>query len=179
MALTAPLRLSGTITFTKTPEITSPSTQTIQSIINLAQTLVTLTDGTGLNKANLLYADTRTLAGAATENLNMNTLLDPMGAAQTWLSVKFLAVILNTTTVGASLLVGGLSATTAWNSWLNANDDAEVTLGPGGSLILSNPSALGYAVTDVSNHLLKIENNSSPSISETYTVIAIGATATS
>lgn len=170
------MSLKEAITFTKTAEVTG---QNIQSVLNALQALVTLTDGTGLNKANLLYIDTRTLAGGATENLNMNTLVDPMGVAQTWLSVKFLAVILNTTTVGASLQVGGLAATTAWNSFINASDDAEITLGPGGALILSNPSALGYAVTDVTNHLLKILNDSSPSISETYTVIAIGATATS
>lgn len=174
--LTAKVDLKQIVTFLKTPEVAG---QLIQAPMNITQTLINLTSGTGLDKGNLLFVDTRTLAGAATENLNMNTLVDPMGAAQTWACVKWWAVFLKTLTVGASLQVGGLSATTAWQSPFGASDDAKVTLGPGGSIVMSNPSALGWAVTDVTNHLLKIANDSSPSISEDYLFIAIGATATS
>lgn len=129
--------------------------------------------GAGLNQADILWHDRRTLAAVTSEALDLtNSLVDALGQTLTFASVKGLFIQNRATEAGDEILVGGGSE--AWASWLGASGDI-VRIGPGGVLLVWNPSAAGYAVSDGSADQLRIENPSASEIS--YDILLLGAAA--
>lgn len=132
---------------------------------SMSWTPATFTDGTTANKANRWWESTaRALAQSATEDIDVFDLgsidigagagLTSLGQAWATVEIAGFAVENDTTSTG-SLLIGGKGATTAWNAWINANDDAEVgPLTPGGVFMFFNPTDPAIAVADTTNHLL-------------------------
>lgn len=127
----------------------------------------TLSSGTTADKADRFWYDSgRTITSASSEDIDVYDLgsidlgagagKDALG--QTWTVAEIVAlIVVNETASAGSLLVGGKSATTAWNSpFGGSDDDAFIELKPGGSLILFAPSDPAYAVADTTNHLLKM-----------------------
>jgi hypothetical protein len=133
-----------------------------------------LSSGTGANQADKMFADTRTLAASATENLDLaGTLLDAFGAAITFVKVKaFLirAAAANTNNV----LVGG-HASAAFVNWVSDATDV-VVVKPGGLLLLVAPNAAGYGVTATTGDMLTI-TNSAGTTGVTYDVAILGTSA--
>lgn len=128
-----------------------------------------LSSGTTANKANCFWQDrSRTLSGAATEDLDLFDLAafnigagagkDALG--QTWVGAELVAMIVtvDAASVG-NLEVGGKGTTAAWNSLFAADDDAKITLFPGGSFMVFAPADPAYAIADTSNHLLTFTAN--------------------
>lgn len=147
-----------------------------QDLIQSITTLADLSNGTGINAANAIFHDTRTLASTVTENIDIYDFAgtrDPVGDVYTLARVKVLYVRNKATTAGENLEIGGEGSAAAWNTPFDASDTGKVMIGPGGCLMLINPSAAGWTVTDASNHLLKIENAGAGSID--YDLIIIGA----
>lgn len=140
-----------------------------------------LTSGTGKDKADTIWHDRRTLAAAATENIDVYDFgggaQDALGQSIANATVKVLYIKNRSATAGEKLTIGGEGSAAAWNSLFNGSDTATTQIGPDSTLIRVEPSAAGLAVTDVSNHLLKIANAGIASID--YDIVVIGATATS
>lgn len=134
-------------------------------------TSIVLTDGTGANQAKSVFADTRTLAASATENLDLSgALVDAFGATIAFTKIKaliFKASAGNTNDV----LIGGAGANACF-SFFNASTD-KVRVKPGGMFALVAPDANGYAVTAATADLLTVAN-SAAGTGVTYDVIIIG-----
>ena len=134
------------------------------------EALIQFAPGTGAGKADLVFADRRTLAASATENLDLaGALTDPVGGAAVFGHVKAIyitAKLANTNSVvvggaASNFFVGPFGGTTP-----------TFTLPPGGALLLTHPGA-GWTVTASTGDLLKIANSSSGT-SVQYDVVIIG-----
>jgi hypothetical protein len=134
------------------------------------QILASFAPGTGMGQADLVFADRRTLAASATENLDLaGALTDPLGAALTFGHVKAIYVVARAANTN-SVVVGG-AATNAFVGPLGGTTPT-VTLPPGGGLLLVHPGA-GWTVTAATGDLLKVLN-SAAGASVQYDVVIIG-----
>ncbi len=149
----------------------------------LAINAATLTTGPGLNQANQLWHDRRTLASAAVEEIDLFDFAvdagtapnDSLGNALAMVRAKVFLFYNRSTTAGESFTIFGEGSTAAWNTPLNGSDTAKAVVGPGGIFLLTDPSAAGMAIADTTNHLFKVENSGSGS--NDYDIIVIGANA--
>lgn len=130
-----------------------------------AQAVTFTASGTGAGQADRFWQSTgRTLTSGGSEDLDVYDLgsLDISGAGagrdalgQLWTVAEIAGVLVyNRPTSAGSLLVGGKGTAAAWSTWLNNNDDAEVTLPPSGILLFASTNDPAWAVTDSSSHLL-------------------------
>jgi hypothetical protein len=129
--------------------------------------------GAGAGQANLVFADQRTLAASASEELDLDggALLDPFGVALAFKRVKALVVCAaagNTNKV----IVGGAAANAFVGPFGAANNTLAVD--PGGSVLIASPTAAGWLVTAGTGDLLKIANGGAGSAVD-YDIILIGA----
>jgi len=134
-----------------------------------------LTTGTTAGKADRLFADRRTLAASATEDLDLaGTLLDAFGVAITFVRIK--GLIIAAAAANTNNVVVGAAASNPWATLLSAT--GTVTLRPGAFLAVGTGTAdaTGYAVTATTADLLKIAN-SGAGTSVTYDIHIIGASA--
>lgn len=131
-------------------------------------------DGSGANQITRIFADTRTLAASANEDLDLaGGLTDAIGQTITLARVRGLLI----RAAGANtnnVIVGGAAS----NGWITAFGGAThtITLRPGGILLLAAPDATGYAVTAGTGDLLRIANSSSGT-PVSYDIVILGATA--
>jgi hypothetical protein len=132
----------------------------------VAQSITFSASGTGSGQADRFWQSTaRTLTSASSEDLDLYDLgsLDVSGAGagrdalgQLWTVAEIAGLLVyNRSTSAGNLLVGGNGTAAAWNSWMNANDDSEITLPPSGILLLASTNDPAWAVADSSNHLLR------------------------
>jgi len=152
----------GTVKFSFDGILTNDSsTASDQHIINATNSF---SNGTGANQAQRMWYDEgRALTASQAEDLDMFDLaafdigggagLDSLGQAHAITGVKMIYVK-NLATSAGSLVVGNKNATTAWNAPFNASDTGAITLAPGAWFCITDPTALGFDVTDTDNHLL-------------------------
>ena len=131
-----------------------------------AQQSVTFTaSGTGAGQADRFWQSTgRTLTSGGSEDLDVYDLgsLDISGAGagrdangQVWTVAEIAGMLVyNRPTSAGKLLIGGKGTAAAWSEWLNANDDAELTLPPSGIFLIASTNDPAWAVADTSSHLL-------------------------
>lgn len=136
-------------------------------------TAVSLASGTGANQADRVFADTRTLAASATEDLDLaGVLIDPLGATLTFARVKLVLV------KAAAGNVNNVNVTRPASNgvplFLAAGDGFPVR--PGGGNLWWSPDATGVAVTAGTGDLLTF-TNSGAGTSVTYDIVIIGASA--
>lgn len=129
-----------------------------------------LANGTGVNQANRMWHDQRTLAASATESLDLaGVLTDAFGNVLTFTRIRALiirALATNTNNVNvARPAVNGVPL------FLAASDG--IGLRPGGVLILTAPDAAGVAVTAGTGDLLEVTNSGAGS-SVVYDIIVLG-----
>ncbi len=125
-----------------------------------------LATGTSANQADRFWQDEgRTITSGNNEDIDLydfGTLdigagagLSPLGQAQTW--AELVAILVRNTAASAGdLHVGGNGTAAAFNSFFNADDSAVVVVNPGGMFMLFAPDDPAYAITDTSNHLLRM-----------------------
>lgn len=134
---------------------------------------LTLKSGTASGQADRLFADQRTLAASATEDLDLaGVLADPLGATLTFVRIK--AILIRAAAANTNnVVVGGQTV----NGFLGPFGAAAHTVAvpPGGALLLAAPQA-GWAVTAATADLLKILNSGAGS-SVTYDVVIVGTSA--
>lgn len=134
-----------------------------------------LTDGTAAGKADKIFADTRTLAASASEDLDLaGVLLDPLGAALTFVKVK--GLLIKAADGNTNDVVVGNSSSNTWAALLNSTGTVKVR--PGGVLAVfaGAADATGYAVTGGTGDLLKVANGGAGT-SVSYDVVVIGTSA--
>jgi len=158
----------------------------VSAVLNLVETLTgdlenaraaidqnlgwTIADGTGVNQANLVWSDTRTLGSGANEDLDVSGALAGLTGAKVFVKVKSILVMAaaaNTVSVTVSRpAANGLP-------FFSAASDA-VVLPPGGIFLLVNPSAAGIAVTAGTGDLINILAGAASSV---YSIVIIGTNA--
>lgn len=133
--------------------------------------LVELASGTGAGQADLLFADERTLAASANEDLDLAAVLaDIYGATLTLAKVKFIAIV---AAAGNTNNVQVTRPASNGVPLLMAAGDGKA-LQPGGFLAFYDPT--GVTVTADSGDLINIAN-SGGSTSVTYQIVIIGTSA--
>jgi hypothetical protein len=165
--LSSSLSISGRFTLTNALDLSTPKDDLSYSFSD------TLTTGTGLDSADRLWHDTRTLSATTAEDIDLaGVLTDGLGATVTFAKIKGLIIENTSSTSGCILNVG--NGTAGISSWVgNVNDICKI--GPGGILLLWNPSLAGYVVTATTADILKIENLGGSSVD--YKIILIGTSA--
>ena len=135
---------------------------------------VTLTDGTGANQINRIYADTITLAASATQDIDLaGTLVDAIGQTVTFARVK--GILIRTASANTNNVIVGGASSNGFITWVGGATHT-VTVRPGGFLAIAAPDATAYAVTAGTGDLLRVANSSSGS-SVTFDLVIVGATA--
>lgn len=131
-----------------------------------------LATGTTAGKADLVFADTRTLSASSSEELDLAGFLeDAFGATLTF--VKVVAIYVKAAAGNTNnVVVGGAASNGFAAPFGDATDTVKV--GPGGVFLLANDA--GYAVTASTGDLLKIANGGSGS-SVTYDIVIVGRSA--
>ncbi|WP_291295815.1 hypothetical protein [Elioraea sp.] len=168
MPLTSTVDLSVAALYTKILDLQSASAP-VQ-----AKFTVSLAEGTGANQANRVFADRRTLAASATENLDLaGVLLDAFGDTIALARVKVLIVRASAANTN-NVIVGGAGSNGFVGPFGAAAHTASVR--PGGMVAFACADATGWPVTAGTADLLQIANSGAGTSVE-YEVIIIGATA--
>lgn len=112
--------------------------------------------GTGSGAADILFADERTLAASATENLDLaGGLTDALGVSRTCVDVK--AIVIKAAAANTnSVVVGGAGSNTFVGPFADATD--KVTIPPGGVVSFVHPGA-GWTVTAATGDILLVANS--------------------
>src|SRR5579859_1675848 len=134
----------------------------------------TLTNGTGANQADTIYATTTTIAAAGTLNLNLNSTPLTGFFAQNcvFARVKILYIELQNATAASTITIGA-AATHPFVSWLSGTTPA-VVVRNGGFILLYAPDATAYTVTSASSDQLLITNNDASNVA-TLRIAIVGA----
>lgn len=137
----------------------------------VANNTLTFANGTGANQARQIFADQRSLARSANEELDLSGVLgNALGEVIAFTAIKTLYIKAASNNAG-TLTVGG-AASNAWETWVAAAGDSLI-LRPGGILLLVAPDETGYAVTAGTADKLKITNNDSLNLA-TYDILLVG-----
>lgn len=121
--------------------------------------IISLTDGTGANQADILYANERTVASATNDDIDVaGVLTDAFGATIT--AAKLVAIMIaniqrdgtaNTTTLTPG---GGTNTVPGFSSALWA-------ISPGGIFVVASPALAGFAaVTASTGDIIRVANSS-------------------
>ena len=147
--------------------------QSASSPLSYAQSLG-MSSGVGINQADRIFTDHRTIAASGTDDLDLNAggLLDPLGVVFTigrlkLLVVKAAAANTNNVVMGVgsnpiTTILGGTTPT--------------LNIRPGGLLVLAAPDSVAYGVTAATADILRFAN-SGAGTSVDYDVILVGASA--
>jgi hypothetical protein len=167
------MTVTATITARINATVASPiiSAQGSGPTIDLIGTTL-ITPGTGANQADLMFADTRTLAASASENLDLNgALTDVLGKTLNLLKVK--AIMVRASGANANDIVIGGAATNGFVGPFGAAAHT-IAVRPGGEFVIAHSGA-GWPVVAGTGDLLKIANGGAGT-SVTYDIIIIGTT---
>lgn len=162
LAISASAQLSGT---TDLASVSSP--------LNFNRA-VQLANGTGVGKADRMFADTRTLAASVTEDLDLSgALLDAIGGPAAFVRVK--GLIIAAAKANTNNVVFGAASSNAWATLLNST--GTISLRPGAAAcFMAGVGDLGWAVTAGTGDILKVAN-SAGGTSVNYDIVVIGASA--
>ncbi|MEV4093788.1 hypothetical protein [Streptosporangium saharense] len=140
---------------------------TVSAPLNWARQL-NLANGAGAGQVNRLWSDTRTVAGSATDSIDLaGSLTDPFGQALTFVRIKGLIVAARTTNTT------DVRITRASNAVPLLSAAGYIPVTPGGLFVWFDPSAAGVVVTAGTGDLLDMVN--SGGTAATYDVVIIGA----
>lgn len=143
---------------------------TVSAPLTLSKQL-NLAEGSGLNAANKIWHDERTISASGSDDLDLaGVLTDPFGGTITLARVKGIVVLASVGNAN-NVVVGGGSNPLV--NWLSGTTPA-VIVRPGGLLAVMAPDATGYAVTAGTGDILRVAN-SGGGTSVTYQVVIIGA----
>ena len=129
---------------------------------------IALSNGTGNNQADTVFADNRTLGGSATEDLDLagGSLSDPVGVALTFATMKAVLVRAGSGN-GGNILVGG----DVNDAPLFSDASDKIPVLPGGTFLWVAPNT-GITITAATGDVLQIENTDAGAA--TYDIVIIG-----
>lgn len=129
--------------------------------------------GAGALAFNEIYCAVRTLAGGASETLDLyGGLTNEIGDTINFARIKSISIELLTTTTASSITVGN-AASNPWTGPLGGTTPT-ITIRNGGFFAASCSDATGFTVTNASADSLKVLNNDG-SNTATYRLTLIGA----
>jgi hypothetical protein len=132
-------------------------------------------DGIAADQADKIWHDSRTLAAAANDDLDLNALTNTIFGSTVTINlakVKAILIVNTATTGGEDLTVGGAAAQ-EWTAWVGAAGD-KVRVPADSCLLISNRKA-GWTVTNGASDTLRITNTGAGSI--TYKIAVLGTSA--
>jgi len=161
--------------------LTDAETATYDSEYGYAADLET---GTATGQADRVFTSQgRTLTTGVSEDIDLYDLnvldigagagKDPLG--QPWIAreIVYLSVVCSSTSTG-TLKVGGKGTANTWSAPFNGDDNALVLVVPSGFVQLYGASDPAYAVSNTSNHVLKIEASGGDC---TYDIVVVARSA--
>lgn len=129
------------------------------------------TDGSGAGQVSKYVADSRTLAGTSSEELDLSGgFTDAFGNSILFTRVVCIAIIASADNDG-NLVVGAAAANAFAAPFADASD--AVIVRPGGVMLLQCQDATGYAVVADTGDLLQVENLGSETAA--YDVVILGS----
>lgn len=135
-------------------------------------------NGSGDDEADRIWHDQRTLATAATEDLNLTDLTTTIFADTVTIglaTVRALLIVNTASTAGEDLLIGGAGAGgNAWAAAMNGDQDARLVV-PADSMLMLVNKKNDWPVTNGSADQLRIENGGAGDI--TYQIVIAGSSA--
>jgi hypothetical protein len=132
----------------------------------------TFADGVAADQADKIWHDSRTLAAAANDDLDLNALTNTIFGSTVTINlakVKAILIVNTATTAGEDLTVGGAPAQ-EWTAWVAAAGD-RVRVPADSCLLISNRKT-GWTVTNGASDTLRITNTGAGSI--TYKIAVLG-----
>lgn len=168
MSLSATVKASVAATQTRDLDLASGSSTLSRAVA------ASFTNGTGLNQANLIWHDQRTLVN--TEDLDLSgALTDIYGQSVVFARIK--ALLLESLSSNGSNITLSRGSSNGVPLFTAASDG--IIIRPGGALLWVAPDATGIAVTASTGDILTVTNGSasSPQVSVTYNIVIIGADA--
>lgn len=134
-------------------------------------------DGVATDQADQLWHAQQTLAASGVASLDLTNLSRSVFGGSltiTFAKVKAILLVNLATTSGQDLLVGGAgSGGNGWGAPFNGDKNAKLVLPADSAIVLVNRKA-GWAVTNASSDVLKIENPQASAI--TFKAALIGTT---
>ncbi|HET8684975.1 MAG TPA: hypothetical protein VFM54_24345 [Micromonosporaceae bacterium] len=135
---------------------------------------IALANGTGLNQADRVWHDTRTIAASGTDDLDLSGILtDVFGQVLTLARVK--ALVLAAAAANTNAVVIGAAAANAWVGPFGAATHTSAAR-PGGVNFWAAPDATGYPVVAGTGDILRLANGGGGT-SVTLDIGIIGASA--
>jgi hypothetical protein len=126
-------------------------------------------NGTAANQANQMFVDTRTVSGSSNDDLDLSgSFVDELGATIAFTSIK--GFLITSDAANGDVLNIGAGTNPFFSFFADSTDILKVH--PGGTAMLVNPTAAGYAVTASTADILRIAN--ADASSATYTIYLIG-----
>lgn len=165
MPLTSKLIVEASAKLDATQDLGSAVANALKSIS------VSLANGTAAGQADKLFADSRTLAASATEDLDLSGVLtDPLGNTLTFAKVKGLLIAADAG--NTNNVIVGAAGVNPWVGLLNAT--GTVTLRPGAAalFVAGAADATAYVAASPAD-LIKVANSGAGS-TVTYHVVIIG-----
>ncbi len=163
MTLTAKILLQILATESSSSDLSSTT-----RVTNVSRT-VNFANGTGANQAEIVWSDSRTIAANGEDILDLTALADDRGSVD--LTAVKAIYVRNTGTVG--IYWQALAPPDHWGSGpLQAEEEFGIKVPPGGVMLITNPSALGWMVESGDEQILF--GNDSSTTAATYDIILIG-----
>jgi len=159
--LTATIRIQATGGFNNALDLTN-----VQAPLSYANALA-VANGTGLNQADVLFTDTRSVAAGEDLDFSGGALTTAFGATVTIAELKVLIVCADTANTG-NIVLGGDAASILFLSVATTT----TTLKPGACFVYTDPSAAGTTVTNSTADIIQVAPSAG---TQAYSIIVMGS----
>ncbi len=162
--LTANISIAVGGSYTSTVDLMST-----QATLAFGSHPVALAFGTGINQADRIFTDTRSVAAAEDLDVSGGALTDAFGNVFTIAKLKTLVVCAPTANTG-NIILGGIANSVLFLSVATTT----TTIKPGACFALTDPSAAGITVTNATADLIRVAPSAGTQV---YDILIIGASA--
>jgi hypothetical protein len=142
---------------------------TAQATLAFGSHPVSLSFGTGLNQADRVFTDTRSVAAAEDLDVSGGALTDAFGNVFTIAELKVLIVCAATANTG-NVVLGGDAASVLFLDTAATT----TTIKPGGCRVFTDPSAAGITVTNSTADIIQVAPSAG---TQAYDILIIGSSA--
>lgn len=160
--LTANINVAVGGSYTNTVDLMS-----VQSTLNFGSHPVALTYGTGLNQADRMFTDTRSIAAPEDLDVVGGALTDAFGNVFTIAELKTLIVCTPSTNTGNVVLLGDAASVPILGTAATT-----VAIKPGGCFVFTDPSAAGTTVTAATGDIIQAAPSAGTQV---YDILIIGS----
>lgn len=160
--LTANINIGVGGSYTSTVDLMSS-----QATLAFGSHPIALTYGTGLNQADRMFSDTRSIAAPEDLDVSGGALTDAFGTTFTIAELKVLIVCTPSTNTGNVVLFGDAASVPVLSAAATT-----VTLKPGACFVYEDPSAAGTTVTAATGDIIQAAPSAGTQV---YDILIIGS----